>query len=273
MDILSAVCTLGGLGVFFGLILAGASKLFNVEEDPRLTAIMGVLPGANCGGCGQAGCGQLAEALLAGTAEVSACPVGGETCAAQIAEILGVETKKNTRLTAMVRCSGGVRAKKKFAYAGLSDCTAAMRIGGGGPNECTYGCIGLGTCVGSCPFGAISLRDGVAVVDHEKCTGCMRCIKSCPKNIIIPVPYFADVNVACASRDKGSVLRRICDIGCLGCRICEKVCQHGAITVNDSLASIDFEKCTGCGDCAEKCPRHLIVDAKLDRGNRPAIDS
>ncbi|MDR1735693.1 MAG: RnfABCDGE type electron transport complex subunit B [Oscillospiraceae bacterium] len=268
MEILMAVLALGGVGLAMGLVLAAASRVFAVPEDEILKSLEEALPGANCGGCGFAGCAALAGALRDGTAEVNACPVGGIETAERLGAILGVQVGKNTRLTALVRCSGGLRAKNKYAYEGLSDCLAAMRIGGGSPKECQYGCIGLGTCVASCPWGAISLVDGVAVVDHERCTGCLRCAESCPKKIIIPVPYHADVNVACSSQEKGGVLRRVCDIGCLGCRMCEKVCQYGAIRIKDNLASIDFDLCVGCGDCAEKCPRKLIVDAKLDRTPR-----
>ena len=268
MEILSAILILGGIALVLGLLLALASRFFTVASDEKLEAMLEVLPGANCGGCGYAGCASFAAALSKGEAEVTGCPVGGTEVSEALAKILGVEAGKNMRLTALVRCSGGLRAKNKYEYEGLPDCNAAVRIGGGSPKECTFGCIGLGTCVASCPFGAISLIDGVAVVDHERCTGCLKCTKSCPKGIIIAVPYYSDVNVACSSQDKGGVLRQRCDIGCLGCRICERTCQHGAIQVKDNLAVIDFDKCTGCGDCAEKCPRKLIVDAKLDRAPR-----
>lgn len=264
MALLYAVLVLGLLGAVFGLVLAIASKLFEVKKNPLLEPISNVLPGANCGGCGYAGCAAFAQAVIDGKAEPNGCVVGGESCAEKIAEILGVEVKKNTRLAAFVNCSGGNNAKKKFQYIGISDCHAAMRISGG-PTECAYGCIGLGSCVNACPFGAISLVNGVAFVDHERCTGCLVCVNTCPKHIIHPVPYYADVNVACSSHEKGAALRKICNIGCIGCKICEKTCQYDAIHVVDNLASIDYEKCTGCGECALKCPRHLIVDSKLDR--------
>ncbi|MDR1158313.1 MAG: RnfABCDGE type electron transport complex subunit B [Oscillospiraceae bacterium] len=268
INVLFAVLVLGGLGGVLALVLGGASQVLAVEKDERLDDVLAALPGANCGGCGYAGCAALAEALVAGQADVGACPVGGAATAEALAALLGVELKKNTRLTALVRCSGGVRARRKFDYVGLPDCVAAMRLGDGGPLECSYGCIGLGSCVAACPFGAISVRDDVAVVDHERCTGCLTCTKVCPKSLIIPVPYYADIVVACSSHERGGVLRKVCDIGCLGCRICEKICKHGAVTITDSLASIDYEKCVSCGDCAEKCPRRLIVDTNLDRGPR-----
>jgi Na+-translocating ferredoxin:NAD+ oxidoreductase RNF subunit RnfB len=267
MNVLYAVLALAALGAALGVLLALASRVFAVKTDERVEAVLKALPGANCGGCGYAGCATFAQAVADGQAEVGGCPVGGEAVGRVIADIMGIQLTQNTRLTAMVQCSGGLRAKRKFDYVGLRDCHAAMRIGGG-PMECPFGCLGLGSCVKSCPFGAIQVVDGVAVVDHERCTGCLRCTKACPKHIIHPVPYFADVNVACSSKVKGAVLRRVCEIGCLGCRMCEKVCQHGAIHVRDNLAEIDFDKCTGCGDCAEKCPRKLILDAKLDRGPR-----
>ena len=268
MNIFFAIVVLGCVGLLTGLLLAFASRLFAVPEDTVVKELLEALPGMNCGGCGVATCAAFAAALRGGRAEAGGCPVGGAEVTERLGAILGVQIGKNTRLTALVRCSGGLRAYNKYAYEGLTDCHAAMRIGGGSPKECPYGCIGLGTCVASCPWGAISLIDGVAVVDHERCTGCLHCAGSCPKRIIVPVPYYADVNVACSSQERGSILKKVCDIGCTGCRACEKVCQQGAIKVRDNLAAIDFDLCSGCGDCAEKCPRKLIVDAKLDRTPR-----
>jgi ferredoxin len=178
-----------------------------------------------------------------------------------------LSTDYETRMTVTVLCSGGARAKNRFHYSGLRDCHAAMRLGGG-PKDCSYACIGLGTCVKGCPSGALSLADEVAVVDSERCIACNACVPLCPQGIISPVPYHADVHIACSSKDKQRVVRSVCDIGCLGCGICEKACEPGAIKIENNFASIDFDICTGCGYCAEKCPRRLITDAKLDRGPR-----
>ncbi|GHU93365.1 electron transport complex protein RnfB [Clostridia bacterium] len=267
MQIWYAIAVLGGIGLVFGLILAGASKVFAVARDERFDDLMKTLPGANCGGCGFAGCEAYAAEVLAGNAATNLCPVGGDEVSAKLAGVMGVQLTKNTRFTALVKCSGGVRARKKFQYAGINDCVAARSIGGG-LLECRYGCLGLGTCVRACQFGAISVVDGVALVDHERCTGCMRCAEVCPKGVIQAVPYYADVNVCCSSKEKGASLRKMCEIGCIGCRLCEKVCKRDAIRVEGNLAVIDHEKCDSCGDCAEKCPRKLIVDANLDRGPR-----
>ncbi|MDR3206743.1 MAG: ferredoxin, partial [Oscillospiraceae bacterium] len=144
INVLYAVLVLGGVGIALGLLLGVASRALSVQRDERFDAIVAALPGANCGGCGFAGCAAMAQALLDGKADVTACPVGGESVTTQLGTLLGVETKKNTRLTALVRCSGGVRAKKKFEYNGLSDCVAAMKLGAGGPLACPFGCIGLG---------------------------------------------------------------------------------------------------------------------------------
>ncbi len=262
LNILLAVVIIGALGLIFGAVLAYSEKLFFVPKDERIDLVLEALPGANCGGCGYAGCSNFADCVVSGEAKVNGCPVGGMETADKIAEILGVETGKNVRLTALVRCSGGDRTTKKYNYGGLSDCLAASLVSGG-PLECAHGCLGLGTCVKACPFGAISVENGVAVVDHEKCTGCMSCASACPRGLIVPVPYTADVNVLCASHEKGAALRKICEIGCIGCSICVKTCEFGAISVEDNLAVIDYDKCVGCGKCAEKCPRKLIKNSKL----------
>ena len=266
--VLICVAILGAMGAIFGLILAIAAKVFHVEVDPREEAIAGCLPGANCGGCGYPGCGGYAAAVAKGEAPINACAAGGDAVAAQIAAIMGVESAPTERSVALVKCSGfNDQVKRKYEYVGLQDCQAASLALGGGPNECPYGCLGFGSCVAACPFGAMSVKDGVARVDHEICVGCMKCAEACPKNLIVKVPYAADVTVACNSMEKGGALRKYCDIGCIGCKICEKICQYDAIHVVDNLAVIDYTKCVSCGQCAPKCPRHLIRDARLNTEN------
>lgn len=269
LNVLYAVLALGILGAVFGLVLAIAAKKFAVEVDERQEAITECLPGANCGGCGFAGCTAYAAAVVSAGAPVNACVPGGNETAAQIAEIMGVVAEETERCVAQVKCSGTTgHMVKKFEYSGISDCNAAMRLGGGsGANGCPYGCLGFGTCTKACPFGAIYVEDGIAHVDHEKCTGCMTCAKACPKGIIVKVPYEADVTVACSSKDKGAALRKYCDLGCLGCTICVKTCEHDAIHVVDGRAVIDYDKCISCGQCAPKCPRKLIRDARLNTEN------
>ena len=177
MDILIAIAILGGLGLVFGLVLAAASKVFYVETDPRLDQLNACLPGANCGGCGFAGCGAYAEAVLKGEAPVGKCASGGNECAQAMAAIMGVQAEAVTRKVAMVRCSGARTfdaegnltkgAKMKANYEGFHDCLAASKVGGSGPLSCKFGCLGYGSCTRVCKYGAISVKNGVAVVDED----------------------------------------------------------------------------------------------------------
>ncbi len=268
MEILIAIGILGGLGLIFGLVLAAASKLFYVETDPRLDALNECLPGANCGGCGYAGCGGYAEAVLNGEAEIGKCNSGGNECAQAMAAIMGVEAGEVKRKVALVRCSGyrtvdteGNKqgAKLKAEYEGIQECLAASKVGGNGPIACKFGCLGFGSCVAACKYNAIKIVDGVAKVNSKMCTGCMACAEACPRNLIIPVDYGTNVYIACNSHAKGAVTVRGCSQGCIGCGICTKICPHEAIRVEHNLAVIDYEKCTACGLCAAVCPKKLIA--------------
>ena len=274
MDILIAVGVLGGLGLGFGLILGLASKVFHVETDPRLDQLNECLPGANCGGCGYAGCGGYAEAVLTGEAPIGLCNSGGNECAQTMAKIMGVEAGEVTRKVAMVRCSGekhydkdgnltsGARVKAK--YEGFKDCLAASKVGGSGPLSCKFGCLGFGSCVKVCKYDAISIVNGIAKVNEDRCVGCMSCAKVCPRGLIVPVEPKRNVVIACASLAKGAVTTRGCTIGCIGCGLCKKICPQEAITIEKNLAVIDYSKCDNCGLCATVCPKKLIKDAKVE---------
>ena len=279
MQIMIAVLILGGLGLAFGLILAIASKVFYVETDPRLDALNECLPGANCGGCGYAGCGGYAEAVFKGEAPIGKCASGGDACAQKMAQIMGVKAEKVSRKVALVRCSGTKTydedgkivsgAKLKGEYEGIKDCLAATKVAGLGPLACKFGCLGYGNCVSACKYDAIHIVNGVAKVDTEKCVGCMSCAAQCPRNLIVPVEYGTDVVIACASNAKGAVTKRACTAGCIGCGLCQKICPQGAITVEGNLAKIDYSKCVSCGLCATICPQKLIVDAKIRNDQDP----
>ena len=267
-EILIAVGVLGALGLVFGLVLAIASKVFYVETDPRLDQLNECLPGANCGGCGFAGCGGYADAVLKGEAAIGLCASGGDECAQRMAQIMGVKAEKVARKVALVRCSGykgvdengkATGAKQKGEYEGIKDCLAATKVAGRGPLICKFGCLGFGNCVAQCKYDALSIVDGIAKVDQEKCVGCMSCAAACPRNLIVPVEYGKHVVIACASTAKGSVTIRGCSAGCIGCGLCKKICPNGAITIDQNLATIDYSKCSGCGLCANVCPKHLIT--------------
>ena len=274
MSIFTAVLILGGLGLAFGLVLAAASKVFYVETDPRLDALNECLPGANCGGCGYAGCGAYAEAVLNGEAPIGACASGGNECAAKMSEIMGVKAEVVARKVALVKCSGQKTyneigeqiggAKVKGIYEGFKDCLSASKVGGNGPLSCKFGCLGYGSCTKACKYGAISVKNGVAQVDEDLCVGCMACAAVCPRNLIIPVEPGRNVVIACNSMAKGAVTTRGCTVGCIGCGLCKKICPKGAITVTNNLAVIDYSLCDNCGLCATVCPKKLIKDSKVE---------
>jgi len=273
-EILIAIGILGGLGLIFGLVLAAASKVFYVETDPRLEQLNACLPGANCGGCGYAGCGGYAEAVLNGEAAIGKCASGGNECAQAMAAIMGVQAEEVTRKVALVRCSGEKRydksgnlvagAKIKAEYEGFKDCIAASKIGGNGPLSCKFGCLGFGTCVKACKYGAISVVNGVAKVNEDRCVGCMACAAACPRSLIVPVEPNRNVVIACASLAKGAVTTRGCTVGCIGCGLCKKICPKDAITIEKNLAIIDYSKCDNCGLCATVCPKKLIKDSNVE---------
>lgn len=263
MSIVYPVLSIGGLGLVFGAGLGYAGKIFAVEEDPKLGEIMECLPGANCGGCGYPGCGGCASAIVEGKAPVNACPVGGASVAAKIAEIMGVVAEEKEPTAAFVHCGGTCeKAKSKYEYFGIDDCVMASQLAGGGSKGCSFGCLGLGSCVKACAFGALSIVDGVAVVDKEKCVSCGKCVTACPKHLIEILPAKKKVKVECSSKDAGKAVMANCTVGCIGCKICEKNCPFDAIHVVDNLAVIDYEKCKACGICANKCPKKVLTGAK-----------
>ena len=258
MNIVYAMAVLGVLGAVFGLVLAIASKVFEVKKDPREEAILSHLAGANCGGCGYPGCGGCAAAILAGDAPVTACAPAGAENAAAIAEIMGMSAPTGERQVAFVRCNGGTNAKKRYEYIGVQDCISATKVAGS-PLECAFGCLGFGSCVKACQFGAISIgENGCAVVDPEKCTNCGACMKACPRKIITSVPVSKKVHVLCANQDKGKAAMSVCSNSCIGCGLCQKECKKDAIHVVNGVAVIDYEKCVGCKLCTKVCPRDAI---------------
>lgn len=257
--LLPAVGLLATLGIVFGISLAMAARKLAVESDPRIDEIEALLPGANCGACGYPGCRGLAEAMVAGSAQVNACPVTKDY--SPIAEVMGVkvETPKD-RQVAKVRCAGGNKeTKERFKYIGVADCVSANNLAGGS-KVCEYGCLGMGSCATVCPFAAIAINEnGLPVVDEQKCAGCGLCVKACPRMLITLVSPGAAVTVLCRSKEKGAGVRKACQVGCIGCGLCVKNCPEQAIIIEENVAVIDPKKCSGCGICLTKCPTKAIV--------------
>jgi electron transport complex protein RnfB len=261
--VIISVLVVGGTGLLIGFLLGIAGKKFEVKTDERIEAVRDALPGNNCGGCGFPGCDGCAEAIVKGAAPVNACPVGGAPVAREIGAIMGEEVKETARMTAFVRCGGTCeKTRKKYEYTGVEDCSMMAYVPGGGPKLCEHGCLGYGNCVKACQFDAIHIVNGVASVDRENCKACGACVKACPRGLIEMIPYEGGLcHVQCASPDKGKTVMDSCDVGCIGCRKCEKNCPSGAITVSGSLAHVDSSLCTGCGICMEVCPRGCIIRA------------
>lgn len=264
MNILFATLSLGILGLIFGILLGFASKAFEVKVDPKIPKIRECLPGANCGGCGYAGCDAYAEAVVLTGEKVNLCSVGGVKTTESLGKILGVSVKTNEKMTAFVKCNGNCEvAKENYKLEGVLDCLTASLMVDGGAKACSYGCLGLGSCVKVCEFNALKIVNGIAKVDIEKCTNCGACINICPKGLIESVPVSKKVRVECNNIEIGKHVRENCSYACIGCRICEKNCPKDAVHVIGNLARLDYNKCVNCQICTKKCPTGAIKNIFL----------
>lgn len=260
VSILMATAVVGLVGLVIGVLLGIASEKFKVEADEREILVRNELPGNNCGGCGYPGCDGLAKAIVEGSAGVGDCPVGGAPVAEAIAAIMGVAAASSDKKVAFVKCKGSCdKTNRQYNYYGADDCRKIAVVPGKGEKACVYGCMGYGSCVRACAFDAIHVVDGIAVVDKEACVACGKCVEACPNALIELVPYKSKHLVQCSSHDKGKDVKAKCSVGCIGCTLCIKQCEFDAIHMEDNLAVIDYEKCTNCGKCAEKCPVKVIV--------------
>ena len=247
------------IGVIVSIGLVYTSRKFAVEVDEREVAVREKLPGNNCGACGYAGCDALAAAIAKGDAPVNACPVGGAASAEAIGDIMGMHADAMERKVAFVACKGTCDVTKNQGnYVGEKDCRAAV-LSGINVTDCNYGCLGFGSCAEVCPQQAISVVNGVAVVNRNRCVSCGLCVKACPRGLISLIPESRIIRVQCSNRDKGPVVRKICSAGCIGCGLCAKQCEFEAIEFDGTLARVNPEKCTLCGKCAEKCPAKVIT--------------
>lgn len=241
--LITAVLFMAGVGLTLGLIIALANKFFAVYEDPRVGETEDLLPGANCGGCGFAGCSAFAKALVAGEAEPSQCPVNSSEASAAISKALGLELSFSEPHVALIRCCGdNVHSPEKALYNGINDCNSAVLVAGA-TKSCQHGCLGLASCARACPFNAIEINEfGIAVVHPELCVGCGKCVEICPRNLIILVPKSAKVHILCNSPEKAPIQRNACTKGCIGCRKCLKEAGDDSIHMKGFLAVIDYDK-------------------------------
>jgi len=247
------------LAVVFAVLIVLVSKACAVKEDEKAKAVSEYLSGANCGGCGYAGCADFAKALSEGKAEINGCSATSNENKAEIAKILGIEFGGSTPTFAVVKCAGGNRSKDKFDYVGNPGCENEFTFMGGS-KLCSAGCLGGGSCAGACQFEGIKIIDGVAYTDKALCSSCGACAKKCPKNLIEFIPKTAKVYVACSTKCRGKDVMNTCSVGCIGCGLCAKNCPQNAITMIDNLPVIDYAKCNGCLTCVSKCPRKSIKE-------------
>lgn len=258
--LLPAIISIGVLGLFFGLGLGLASRKLAVKVDPKVENILGVLPGANCGACGMAGCSGFAEAVVMGKIEPGGCPPGGRDVATRLGNIMDIDVKIREKEVASRQCRGGAKvAAEKFIYRGVDDCRAATLLFGGN-KMCSYGCLGFGTCTKVCPSGAISLgKEELPIITETLCMGCGKCVSACPRDVMSLVLEKAPVNIPCKSQEKGRQVNISCKAGCIGCGLCVKICPKKGIIMENNLARIDYNHCTGCGKCVGKCPTKCII--------------
>ena len=265
------VMTLSVLGVLLAVVLYFVAQKFKVEEDPRIDEVEKMLPGANCGGCGFAGCRAMSEALVKNdNIDSLYCPVAGGDVMTSIAGFLGKSAAEKAPMVATMLCGGTCQKRPKVNhYDGALSC-AVVNTFYIGESGCAFGCIGYGDCVQACKFGAMSLNPetGLVEIDPDKCTACGACVKTCPKGLIElrkKWPKNRAIYVACRSKNRGSVVMKVCKAGCIGCGKCAKACPFGAITIDSYLAYINPEKCKLCRKCVNECPTGAIHIKNMER--------
>ncbi|MGE4299230.1 MAG: RnfABCDGE type electron transport complex subunit B [Desulfovibrionaceae bacterium] len=261
----TSVIVLFGLGLVAAAILSIASVLLAVEEDPRVAAVSECLPGANCGGCGYAGCDAYAAAVVTDPAvPANGCVAGGADVAAAVGKLTGKAAGGGLPKVSFRRCSKAEgNVARKYDYQGVTSCAAAMLLDGG-PDACKFSCVGFGDCVKACPFSAMYIGDDnmVHIID-EFCTSCGICTRTCPNGILEIIPREARVQVFCSSQDKGPQVKAVCEVGCISCQSCIKKCPANAVSMRDNRIYIDHEACMAYGPsceeaCSTKCPRDIL---------------
>ncbi|MDH3209900.1 MAG: RnfABCDGE type electron transport complex subunit B [Gammaproteobacteria bacterium] len=240
-SLLVAPAIMVGIGLFFGTILAIAQRFLKVDEDPRIEATNELLPGTNCGACGQPGCLPFAEKLVKGEVDPGQCTVSTDEDIEQIAEYLEVDAGRAEKLVARLRCNGGhLQANQIAEYRGFEGCRGAAVVSGGGKG-CAWGCLGLADCEAACTFDAIHMNaNGLPQVDTEKCRACPDCVAACPRDLFELVPLNQNLYVQCNIPLAGEAATQLCAVACDACGKCVADAAPGLITMQNNLPVIDY---------------------------------
>jgi Na+-translocating ferredoxin:NAD+ oxidoreductase RNF subunit RnfB len=262
---LIAILSTGVIGVVLGVVIGIVARVFAVETDERIEVVEEMLPGANCGGCGYAGCLDFAKALVAQEATPDRCPVCAPEDVSAVAGVLGIVAEQREKMVALVRCGGTDTLAVRAKYNGVADCRSAVLVAGGGKG-CVHGCLGYASCARACPVNAIEMRDGLAIVHEDLCIGCEKCVETCPRNLIVMVPARAKVHVFCNSPEKGADKMKVCKASCIGCRKCVKAAEEGQMAIDGFLASANYENpppesLIEAAGCPTKCLKTAAMQA------------
>ncbi len=257
--ILASVAVLGGVGLTFGILISIANQKLYVWEDPRIDELSDILPGANCGACGYAGCRAFAEAAIDGVVVPAGCTVMSEGELEDVAEMLGVDAGEASKVVARLLCAGGTDvAPRKALYDGIGSCGAAVAVSGGG-KACAWGCVGLADCAVACTFDAIRMSDvDLPVVDPDKCTACNDCVEACPLDLFVLMPMDHRLIVQCRNLLEGDSATDVCAVACNTCGRCAQDAPE-VVRMHDGLAVVDYDRIEFADpSAAARCPTGAI---------------
>ena len=259
-EILTAIIVMTGLSLTFAVILAVAYNFLRVEEDPRLEKVSELLPGNNCGACGEPGCNAFADLLVAGKVEPSKCTVADADTLVVIGEFLGVDVGTREAVVARLKCGGGRgRARSEGSYEGMESCRAATLVDGGGL-ACVWGCLGLSDCERVCTFDAIKMNErALPTVDPELCTACGDCVDVCPKDLFVLDKLEHKLFVQCNTPLAGEAALAMCTAACDGCSRCAADAPKDSVVMVGGLPVIHWDRPEKPGaEATWRCPTGAI---------------
>jgi RnfABCDGE-type electron transport complex B subunit len=260
-QVATAITVMTGMGLFFATVLAIAYRFLRVEEDPRLEVVEELLPGNNCGACGEPGCAAFAEKLILGQVSPGKCTVADGESLEEIASLLGVGVGAEEKRIARLKCAGGLGNVRDLAeYQGMSSCRAAAVVDGGGLG-CIWGCVGLDDCAKACTFDAIHMNDErLPVVEPKLCTACGDCVDVCPLDLFVILPESHKVFVQCSSPLSGEEAVNRCRVACDACARCALDAPGDSIEMVSGLPVVHYDlDVKPTPEATWRCPTGAIV--------------